>query len=327
VKTRNFIVAIVALFCAASASQAAEKLKVLIIDGQNNHNWKACTPVLKAILEECGRFTVDVSTSPPAAPALPKNAKAEDKKAHAETVAKWKAEKDGLWKQWRPKFSDYQVLLSNYNGERWTEEVDKAFVEYVRNGGGLVIIHAADNSFANWPEYNEMIAVGGWGGRNEKSGPMIRWRDGKQILDTTPGGGGTHGAACPYVVNIIMPDHPITKGLPSKWLHAKDELYGKLRGPCKNVTVLANAMSNKETRGTGEIEPILMTIDYGKGRVFHDVLGHGPDSMVDVGFQVTLQRGAEWAATGKVTLPLPKTEDMSAEKVVERVVPGIPAAK
>jgi type 1 glutamine amidotransferase len=104
-------------------------------------------------------------------------------------------------------------------------------------------------------------------------------------------------------------------------MHAKDELYGRLRGPCKNLTVLANAMSATETGGTGEIEPILMTINYGKGRVFHDVLGDNPDAMVDVGFQVTLQRGTEWAATGKVTLPAPKPQEMAADKVVSRELP------
>jgi type 1 glutamine amidotransferase len=138
------------------------------------------------------------------------------------------------------------------------------------------------------------------------------------VLDTTPGAGGTHGAACPYVVNIIVPDHPITKGLPSGWMHAQDELYGRLRGPCKNVIVLANALSHKETGGTGEVEPVLLVIDYGRGRVFHDVLGHDVNSMVDIGFQTTLQRGTEWAATGKVTLPAPKPEEMAIDQVVAR---------
>jgi len=68
-------------------------------------------------------------------------------------------------------------------------------------------------------------------------------------------------------------------GLPQKWMHAKDELYSKLRGPAKNMTVLR----------------------YGKGRVFHTVLGHAPAQMRCVGFIVTLQRGTEWAATGRVT--------------------------
>ncbi len=47
---------------------AADKIKVLIIDGQNNHQWVTTTPLLKEILDDTGRFVVDVSTSPPAAP-------------------------------------------------------------------------------------------------------------------------------------------------------------------------------------------------------------------------------------------------------------------
>jgi type 1 glutamine amidotransferase len=296
--TRTFIIITAFLLAAAVLPlSAAEKLKVLIVDGQNNHDWRTTTPMLKWILEDCGRFTVGVSTTPPE-----------------------KSSPD-LWKEWHPKFTNYDVILLNYNGERWPEEVRKEFVEYVRNGGGLVVVHAADNAFADWPDYNDMIAVGGWGGRNEQSGPMIRWRDGKRVLDTTPGSGGTHGAACPYVVNIIVPDHPMTKGLPPGWMHAKDELYGRLRGPCQNVTVLANALSCKETGGTGEIEPVLLAIDYGKGRVFHDVLGHDVNSMSDVGFQTTLQRGTEWAATGKVTLPAPKPEELATDKVVAHKPP------
>lgn len=329
-----FASAVLGFLLAIPAAPAADKIKVLLIDGQNNHAWKQTTPVIKWILEDCGRFTVTVSTTPPGAPAAPrlaKDAKAEQKKHHEAALAKWKEEKAEfdkhkaeLWQSWHPKFSEFDVIVSNYNGERWPEDVSKEFVEYVRNGGGFVTVHAADNSFADWPEYNEMIGVGGWGGRNEKSGPMIRWRDGKQIFDTTPGSGGTHGHATPYVVNIIQRDHPITHGLPERWLHATDELYGKLRGPAKNLTVLATAFSAKETNGTGETEPILMTIDYGKGRVFHDVLGHGVNSMVDVGFQVILQRGTEWAATGNVTLPAPKPEDFAADKVVEHQPPAAP---
>jgi len=289
-------IALLALGTAGSSLNAADKLKVLLINGEH-HDWKATTPVFKAILEESGRFTVDVSTTPP------------------------KGSGPDLWKDWHPRFTDYDVVLSIYGGQYWPEGVRTSFVEYVRNGGGLVIVHAANNAFGDWPEYNEMIGVGGWGDRTEKAGPMIRWRDGKRVLDaTTPGSAGTHGAQCPYLVNIIVPDHPITKGLPASWMHAKDELYGRLRGPCTNLTVLANAMSTTATGGTGEIEPILMTIGYGKGRVFHDVLGDNPDAMADVGFQVTLQRGAEWAATGKVTLPAPKPEEMAADKVVTREV-------
>lgn len=282
----------------AAPLQAADKLKALIIDGQNNHDWKGCTPVLKWMLEESGRFTVAVATTPQG------GAKA------AET-----------WAKWRPQFSDYEVLVMNYTGDRWPEATRADFEKYVRGGGGLVIVHAADNAFPDWPEFNEMIAVGGWGGRNEKSGPMVRWREGKVVLDTTPGAGGTHGPQHEFVVETRAPEHPIMRGLPAKWRHASDELYSKLRGPAKNLTVLATTYAAPDKGGTGENEPTLMTIAYGQGRVFHTVLGHSPAQMNGLGFQVTLLRGAEWAATGKVTLPAPKAEELTADKAAVRPMP------
>jgi type 1 glutamine amidotransferase len=225
------------------------------------------------------------------------------------------------WAKWRPQFSDYEVLVMNYTGDRWPEATRADFEKYVRGGGGLVIVHAADNAFPDWPEFNEMIAVGGWGGRNEKSGPMVRWREGRVVLDTTPGAGGTHGPQHEFVVETRAPEHPIMRGLPGKWRHASDELYSKLRGPAKNLTVLATTYAAPDKGGTGENEPTLMTIAYGQGRVFHTVLGHGPAQMNGLGFQVTLLRGAEWAATGKVTLPAPKPEELTADKAAVRPMP------
>lgn len=270
-------------------ASAGEKLTTLIIDGQNNHDWKSCTPILKQVLEDSGRFTVAVSTTP-------------DKGAPPAS-----------WASWQPAFKGQDVIVLNYNGQDWPEPVRKAFVTYMREGGGLVVVHAADNSFPGWDEFNEMIGVGGWGGRNEKFGPMIRWRDGKIVEDRSPGAGGAHGAQHEFVVETRVPDHPIMQGLPPRWKHATDELYSKLRGPAKNLTVLATAYAAPETHGTGENEPILMVLSFGKGRVFHTVLGHGPLAMSGVGFQETLKRGAEWAATGKVTFPPVKAEDLPAE--------------
>jgi type 1 glutamine amidotransferase len=88
-------------------------------------------------------------------------------------------------------------------------------------------------------------------------------------------------------------------------MHRQDELYNSLRGPAKNVTVLASAMSPKEMGGSGEEEPMLMVIPFGNGRVVHDALGHGAEAVHCVAFAVTLQRATEWAATGKVTQKVP----------------------
>jgi hypothetical protein len=106
--------------------------------------------------------------------------------------------------------------------------------------------------------------------------------------------------------------------LPPKWKHATDELYARLRGPATNLTVLATAFADPAQRGTSKNEPILMAIDCGKGRVFHTVIGHGPEAMSGLGFQVTLARGSEWAATGKVTLAPPAAGALSADKAAKR---------
>jgi type 1 glutamine amidotransferase len=89
--------------------------------------------------------------------------------------------------------------------------------------------------------------------------------------------------------------------MPREWLHAQDELYDKLRGPAENMQILATAYASPDYGGSGKHEPMLMTISYGKGRVFHTPMGHADYSDECVGFIVSLQRGTEWAATGKVT--------------------------
>ncbi len=273
-----------------TGASAAAPMKALVIDGQNNHDWKATTPLLKKALEEGGLFTVDVATSP----------------ANGQDMASFK-----------PDFAAYNVVVSNYNGEPWPTQTQAAFVKYVKAGGGFVSVHAANNSFPEWKDYNEMIGVGGWGGRNEKSGSYVRYADGKIIRDSSPGTGGSHGSQHAFLVEIRDPHHPITAGLPLKWMHAQDELYDRLRGPGENLSVLATAYADPATKGSGHHEPMLMTIDYGKGRVFHTTLGHGVVAMKCVGFITTLRRGAEWAATGKVTQMVPK-DFPTADKVSSR---------
>jgi len=277
----------------AGAADVPSPMSVLLIDGQNNHAWKETTPLIKQTLEGSGLFTVEVATTP---------AKGEDMST------------------FNPKFSDYQLIVSNYNGDDWSEATRTAFEKYVSSGGGFISVHAADNSFPGWSAYNRMIGLGGWGGRNEKNGPYVRWKEDVKSFtrDMGKGSGGAHGKRTPFLMVVRDDDHPITRGLPKSWMQTDDELYGKLRGPAENMHVLATAYSEPETGGTGEHEPILMTIQYGDGRVFHTTLGHDIAAMQGVAFQVTLQRGAQWTATGAVTLPPASSDLLASDRAITR---------
>ncbi len=279
------------LVFAVVSLQAADRLKVLIIDGQNNHKWDITTPVLKDALEISGAFTVEVSTTPP------------------------KGSPVEAWHAWKPEFTGYQAVVSNYNGEPWPQNVRDAFTKYVADGGGFVSVHAANNSFPDWKEYNDMIGVGGWGGRNEKSGPWLYVKDGKLFRDTSAGNGGAHGPQHEFVVETQSPDHPIMRGLPKRWLHAKDELYSKLRGPGENVEILSTAVSDL----TAMNEPNNLVLAYHKGRVFHTTLGHADYSMLDRGFYTILQRGTEWVATGNVERTAAVPADFPTESAISVV--------
>ncbi|MBK8882179.1 MAG: ThuA domain-containing protein [Bacteroidales bacterium] len=257
--------------------------KTLIITGQNNHDWKTSSPILKQILDETGLFSSEVMITP---------------------------DKGGDMAAFNPDFSKYKLVVLDYNGDSWSDKTNAAFLDFVRNGGGLVIYHAADNSFPGWKEYNEMIGLGGWGDRNEKDGPYVYYKNDQLVVDTAAGPGGTHGKRREFIVRTRVADHPVMKGLPARWFHGTDELYSLLRGPAKNMDILATAFADSAAGGgTMRDEPMLMAITFEKGRVFHTAMGHadegGGPAMQCAGFIVTLQRGAEWAVTGNVTQEVP----------------------
>ena len=193
--------AVVAYFSMFSSLSYADdpkgfsKIKLLLIDGQNNHDWKRCSPVMIDTLNATGRFSIDRAT------------------VAKEDIVNFK-----------PDFYKYEVVLSNYNGEPWLQETQDSFVKYMKKGGNLVVVHAADNSFPKWKEFNEMIGLGGWKGRNEKDGPYVYWKDGKIVRDESKGRGGSHGRPWEYKVIVREKKHPITRGLPPEFLMVKEEL-------------------------------------------------------------------------------------------------------
>ena len=275
------VVLLSTLFCA----NARQPIRGVIITGQNNHNWPVSHQAIKMTLENSGLFSLDVAVSP----------------KQGQDMSDFSVD-----------FSKYKLVVLDYNGDNWSATMNAAFVSYVQSGGGVVVYHAADNAFTDWQAYNEMIALGGWGGRNRAAGPYFYWKDGALLPDDSPGIGGSHGFRHEFVLECRSASHPITKGLPIRWKHASDELYDRMRGPGGIKDLLYTAYSSPEKRGSGREEPLIFTVKYGKGRIFHIMLGHCGESLDNnpamqcVGFQTLLLRGAEWCVTGKVKQAVPK---------------------
>jgi len=284
---KNLLVFFLLLFFCCITGCNKDPIKVLIVTGQNNHQWQVSSAILQNCLNESGLFVADIAVSP---------AKGEDMST------------------FRPDFSEYKTVVLDYtdfDGDAWPNATNAAFLDYVEKGGGVVVYHAAASAFPKWKAYNEIIGLGAWGDRDEKDGPYVYFKDDEEVRDYTPGQAGSHGSQHEFTVTVRNKKHPITKGLPASWMQAKDELYDRMRGPATNMTVLATAFSDKSTGGSGRHEPVLMALHWGKGRIFHTTLGHvwpgdtEYPALKCIGFKVTFLRGTEWTATGKVTQKVP----------------------
>jgi len=292
--------------CAFGSAPAAEKtIKVMVIGGQNNHDWAKSTPFMARILDAAPHIEATVKNAPPGG--APKEA----------------------WDAWRPEFKAFDCIVLDYNGDMWPEPVKTAFVEYIRDGGGAVVIHAANNSFTGWKEFERMVGLL-WRGR-EYGESLYLDEDGKIVREKPGEGRGMgHGGQYDWVMTTRDATHPIAAGMPVRWMHKQDELYHGQRGPAEDVHILLTAYSDPAAGrgGTGKHEPIVWWIPYGKGKVVTNVMGHvgSLDPMKCVGFRVLLLRSCEWVATGACVTRIP-ADFPTAEKTsvaADEVAPPAP---
>ncbi len=267
-----------------SRIEQQDPLRILIVDGFNNHDWQLTTRLTKGILESSGLFRVDVSTAPSSQSALE-------------------------WASWRPKFSQYDVVMQNCNSHggraQWPKKVQRDLEKFVSQGGGLYIFHSANNAFPQWPDYNLMIGLG-W--RNKNFGDAVTINRNEEVIRIPAGEGDNtnHGKRINAVITS-MGNHPIHKNLPKQWKAADLEIYRYARGPAKNMTVLSYA---KEPE-TGLNFPVEWIVRYGKGRVYNSTYGHvwkgdtNPDGMRCIAFQTLLIRTLEWLSHKQVSWPPP----------------------
>lgn len=294
------------LCLAQDLNGGASPVDVLIVDGFSNHDWKQTSLLVKNILEETGRFRVTVSTAPGTA-------------------------NDPGWATWNPEFEKFAVVIQNTNNIRdsalqWPARVQQRLERYVSSGGGLYVLHSANNAFPQWKEYNKMIGLG-W--RPKDTGFALQVDSNDHIIRIPPGQGEAtnHGARFDAVIRILN-RHPINEGFPEKWKTASMELYRYARGPAEDLTILSVAADSV----TGKIWPVEWVVKYGKGNVYASSMGHlwkgdvYPVSYRCIGFQTTLIRATEWLATGKVTYPVPAdfpTEEAShLRSASQSSVPG-----
>lgn len=163
------------------------------------------------------------------------------------------------------------VFLALFNAKTptLTAAAKENLASFVKDGKGFALSHLASASYKEWDEFRKMC--------------------GRYWVMNTSG----HGPRGTFQANIADPQHPITRGFST--FQADDELYAKMQGGEK-IHVLVSADSD----WSHQTEAVAFTVDYGKGRVFHETFGHDAKALSNPSVQKLIQRGCEWAATGKV---------------------------
>jgi len=250
---RCLVVVFVACFADATgfakdikASDQSEK-RILIITGEDGHKWRETTPILKAQIEQDSRMHVEVL--------------------------------DDLKKLETTDLSPYAALILHFKNDDPNIPGRSAFdalSNYVRKGGGLVIVHYASCAFNEFGDDYRALAGRSCPTKKEwKRNPLPRQMRG-------------HDPFGQFTVHIVRHDHPITQGLVD--FETTDELYTYLAGETP-INTLAEATSKVD----GNVYPMAFTLMVGEGRVFHIPLGHN-QSIGLPGTAQLLRRGTAWVA-------------------------------
>jgi type 1 glutamine amidotransferase len=166
----------------------------------------------------------------------------------------------------------YDVIVFTIYSQRrpvLPEQAQENLLNFVKSGKGFFVQHLASASFPKWEEFGKLC------GR-------------KWVMGTSG-----HGPRGVFEAKVVNKEHPITAGMSN--FETDDELYAKLQGTGKiNVLVEADSDWSKKT------EPLVFTLNYGKGRTVHNTFGHDRKALMNPNVQRIIARGVEWAATGKV---------------------------
>jgi mono/diheme cytochrome c family protein len=282
----------------SAADAVGGKIRVLLIGGQNNHDWRKGSDFHLALFAKHKHLVVEESNTPPA-----------------------KAPKEA-WDAWKPVFTNHDVVVLNYNGEMWPDDVKAAFEKYLNEGGKAMPLHAANNSFTGWNGYEQAVGLL-W--RHKEFGASVFFDAAGKIQreEKGQGQGASHGKQYDWKMTVRDTTNPITAGMPVNWIHRWDELYHGQRGPAEKLNILLSAASEKDKGGTGRDEPIVWWVPVGKGKMLTNVMGHVGDTacLSCVGYQTVLLRSIEWLAKGSCTTPIPA--DFPVEKTVQTYPGGV----